>query len=420
MSRDEDLKKYWCLYPFDGFTVDPTGKAQPCPSWTDHKGHILEDMRTSKKTASEIFNTGRLAEIRKQMANGQRVASCSSCWHNEEEGLKSRRIRKIQGKLKVNSLPDNFAQSYKPKLKHIELNFSNSCNLACVMCNRTHSSGWYQQEKSMPLELKDKLKMMYNLIHTPLDTFKSFVLSQDFVDSIIDNIKEYESVMIKGGEPLFDKRCVNFLDRISKINPYVKVIIVTNVTMLTPKMLEILKRFNDIQINLSIDGIGETYEWVRGYSWEKINMNFISLMDQASKHMEVDINVTLSIFNIHVVPDMLDYFSKFKTIPGKYLMSFHLVYEPWMTLNLGGEQVLKDFLTNTEPKMKTYVNADTMTTTQSDIDNIITYMKTGGFKTNLAPEKHKQLAREYINWMNKVRGKNIQDISPYVKRLLIN
>ena len=73
---------------------------------------------------------------------------------------------------------------------------------------------------------------------------EQMIWSQDFVDSIIDNIKEYESVMIKGGEPLFDKRCVNFLDRISKINPYVKVIIVTNVTMLTPKMLEILKRFN--------------------------------------------------------------------------------------------------------------------------------------------------------------------------------
>ena len=201
------VKDTWCYYPFDGISVDPTGKVMPCPCWSTHPGHTVMEMSQAKDmTANEVFNSKRMNEIRSTMLQGKKVDSCHHCYMNEKAGLKSKRQRKIVEELDTKKLTDEIALNHKPKLKMIELNFSNTCNLACAMCNRTHSSGWMQQEKTMPEFIKNEVRRGYKWLGTPWDNFKPYVLSDKFVQSIIDNIHDYKFIMIKGGEPLYDKR----------------------------------------------------------------------------------------------------------------------------------------------------------------------------------------------------------------------
>ena len=134
----------------------------------------------------------------------------------------------------------------------IDLNFSNTCNLACSMCNRTHSSGWMQQEKTMPEFIKNELKRGYKWLGTPWDNFKPYVLSDKFVQSIIDNIHDYKFIMIKGGEPLYDKRCIAFLHKVAELNPAVRIVIVSNITTVTPRILETLSKLENLELNFSI------------------------------------------------------------------------------------------------------------------------------------------------------------------------
>ncbi len=83
-TKKQTKENFWCFYPFDGLTVDPTGKAQPCPCWNTHPGHTIADMKTSTKTASELFNGEHLASIREKMNNGERNESCEVCYKKEE------------------------------------------------------------------------------------------------------------------------------------------------------------------------------------------------------------------------------------------------------------------------------------------------------------------------------------------------
>ena len=89
-------KDFWCFYPFDGLTVDPTGKAQPCPCWSTHPGHTIADMKTSTQTAPQLFESEHLSLIREKMNNGERNESCEICYKKEERGMRSQRQRKIE------------------------------------------------------------------------------------------------------------------------------------------------------------------------------------------------------------------------------------------------------------------------------------------------------------------------------------
>jgi len=417
--KKKTIKDFWCYYPFDGMTIDPTGKVQPCPIWSSHQGHtIMEMSKAGDMTAPEVFNSKRLNEIRKIMSQGKPVDSCHSCYNNEKAGYKSKRQRKIVEELETNSLTDDIARNYKPRLKHIELNFSNTCNLACAMCNRTHSSGWMQQDKLMPEHLESKVSKLYKEIGTPRENFKPYALSDKFVQSIVDNILGYNSIMIKGGEPLYDKRCIAFLHKVAELHPTVKIVIVSNITTLTPRMIDTLSKLKNLELNFSIDGIGSIYNWIRGFDWNEIDKNFKTLI-KLENIKSIDVNVTVSLWNIHLLADMVKHFSQFRPASKKYFMSFHIVYEPWMHCSLSDDK-LKNYFTNTiKPLMEqwTFDKEKHMGFEQTDLDHVETHLYSNDLKYGTRIENI-TLAKEWINWLNSVRNMKLENEAPHIKRLL--
>ena len=412
------VKDTWCYYPFDGISVDPTGKVMPCPCWSTHPGHTVMKMSQAKDmTANEVFNSKRMNEIRSTMLQGKKVDSCHHCYMNEKAGLKSKRQRKIVEELDTKKLTDEIALNHKPKLKMIELNFSNTCNLACSMCNRTHSSGWMQQEKTMPEFIKNELKRGYKWLGTPWDNFKPYVLSDKFVQSIIDNIHDYKFIMIKGGEPLYDKRCIAFLHKVAELNPAVRIVIVSNITTITPRMLETLSKLENLELNFSIDGVGKVYEWIRGFSWNKLHENFMKLIT-LSNVRSVDVNVSVSLWNVHILDQMVKHFSQFKPLSKKYFMSFHIVHEDWMNCSLA-DDTLKDYFKNTiKPELEqwTFENKKHMCIEKTDLKHIETMLYSKNTKYGSRPEMSK-LACKWITWLNGIRKINLEEEVPHVKRL---
>lgn len=418
--KNKTVKDCWCFYPFDGMTIDPTGKVQPCPIWSNHPGHTIMEMSTAKDmTAPEVFNSKRLNEIRKTMLMGKEVDSCHSCYRNEEKGFKSRRQRKIIAELGTTELTNAIAIEHKPRLKHIELNFSNTCNLACAMCNRTHSSGWMQQDKLMPPELDNKISSIYKEMGTPRANFKPYALSDKFVKSIVDNILEYDSIMIKGGEPLYDKRCIAFLHKVADLHPTVKIVIVSNITTLTPRMIDTLSKLKNLELNFSIDGIGSIYNWIRGFGWDQIDKNFKTLIKLGN--VSIDVNVTVSLWNIHILADMVKHFSQFKPASKKYFMSFHIVYEPWMHCSLSDDELKNHFLNDIKPEMEqwTFDKQKHMGFHQTDLDHLERHILSRDLRYGTRQE-NTMLAKEWITWLNSVRNMKLEDEAPHIRRLLSN
>ncbi len=329
----------------------------------------------------------------------------------EEKGLQSKRLHKIareESNTKI-KFDDDFCRRYKKKLKTIELNFSNTCNLACAMCNRTHSSGWVQQEKTMPKELMSRVEHWRREWGDPFHDFKPFIISDTFVNSVIKNIHDFKSIMIKGGEPLYDKRCIKFLDTISKLNPDLRLIIVTNASVLTEHMEQILGRFNNLELNISIDGINETYEWIRGYDWNKIADNYNRLSKLKTKQFGP--NVSVSMYNLHQLADMVNYFNQFKPNTQEYTIAFGIVHEPWMNCNLLEHDDKDKFLNNILPTLEKYTDGKNIAVNSSELANLKKCVN-AKFKGNL--NNIENLSTEYIQWLDGLRKKSLQNISPFI------
>ena len=78
-------------------------------------------------------------------------------------------------------------------------------------------------------------------------------------------------IKILGGEPSVDVKCREFLDKLSKINSDVEFDVTTNATNVSKKWFDLLKKFDNIYLQLSVDGAGITQDYIRTLSkWEEI------------------------------------------------------------------------------------------------------------------------------------------------------
>ena len=265
-------KKHFCYIPFEGLTIDPRGKAQLCPVWS--KDHHLHDFTESSTKINDIFYSDAMKTIRSKMIKDEYVPECEACYKKERKNIQTHRLRyAIQRDLdKAEDLKTN-----EPKIKSLDISFSNQCNLGCVMCNSIHSSHWAEQEKTMPKDVFIKTKRIYDNYK-----FKPFVIQQEFLDSLTPLLSKLRHITIKGGEPLYDKNCLNFLNTVSNVNPDLNIRLVSNITILSKRTLNILNKLNNVYLTASIDGSHETYNWIRGFDFKTVDKNFHILSNHPS------------------------------------------------------------------------------------------------------------------------------------------
>ena len=425
-------KKHFCYLPFEGFTVDPRGKAIPCPAWTDNPDMMFADLRTGNETINDIFHGKKMSSMRKMMSRDQKVEACSVCYRKESKGLLSQRIKvarrkRVQKQLQTlfEDVDNKFLKvEHKPKIKSLELNFSNQCNLACAMCNHTHSSGWLKQEQTMPTHIR-KLRDAYPgfLAGVP---FEQYILKKNFVDSIIDNIEGLEQIMIKGGEPLYDKNCLYLLEALTKVKPDIKIIIVSNITHVPQRTLDIFAKLQNLNINASIDGVGKTYEWVRGFDFAKINENY-RMLSKLPNIKRLDVNMCTSIYNIHNVMDTINHFLKYfklnykksdGTLDKKYSFAFGFAGEPWsdqgILLDEDKQDILKTFKRDITKLMDQHIFNEQQLQDAMRLQFAPSHKMLG----NKELDKWRKMFYDYVVWMNTVRGFNLRSISKPVDNLM--
>ena len=400
-------KKHFCYIPFDGITIDPRGHAQLCPVWSDETDHSLHDFTQSTTTIENIFYGERIKEIREKMLNDEHINACKYCYSREQHNLESKRIKYAMSRKR---LPEDIT----PKIKYLDISFSNQCNLGCVMCNSIHSSHWHQQEKSMPEKALNALKTHYDY-----NQFKPVVLQKEVLESILDNINDLELLIIKGGEPLYDKNCLTFLDKISNVKPTLKIRMVSNITTITKKTLETFSRLKDIEIFASIDGIGKTYEWIRGTNFNNIDKNFQLLLNHPSISV-LGINFVLSIYNVGNMIDTINHFSKYQNnIFSQNNISIYPAIQPYLCANLLLNQhqntIFKTIIDDIQKSAFIIPSIELQS-----IKNIIFNIDSAFLVINKDDDSYNRYESfiEFTNWMNTVRKFNIQDEHNYIADII--
>jgi len=175
--------------------------------------------------------------------------------------------------------------------------FDNICNLKCVTCSPIHSSQLISEWASLDKFYGNYDKKYFTRLTTQAPGKFEFIKSV-LTTATFDTLR----LEIFGGEPLINPTVFKFVDWLM-LQPYAPntiLSITTNGTVYTDKIQFYIDKFKHITIQLSIDGVGDTFDYLRSNAVYaetlKIAQQYYALFVPANK-FSLGINYTLSWMN---------------------------------------------------------------------------------------------------------------------------
>jgi Fe-coproporphyrin III synthase len=176
-------------------------------------------------------------------------------------------------------LLSNF-RSAKPK--HIDLELTNKCNLACNMC-------WFHGEQGIG------------------DLYRGEELTSEEVFSFINKVAKYQSSIYLGGsEPFVRKDILSILEHIKKCK--LSVSFTTNGTLLDANMDKNIVKLGIDQMFFSIDGDKKLHDQIRGKGvFRKVTSNIREIFKWKNK---INSQKPLIAVNITITPFIIGHLQK--------------------------------------------------------------------------------------------------------------
>lgn len=303
------------MHPFTGLATREDGAIKAC--CRSHPVGFID-----KESLEEIWNNDTMKRIRKQVLNGERPPECEPCFNLEDQGVESLRMRHVSGKIpeaRVNLYPntlDKLNEDYSLpfEIPTMELKLNNLCNLKCRMCHPGDSTSWNDWDQVEEFYKKDNniiavLVDEHNLKNKPhLDKFQD---NPEWWASLEKLLPYFRRVEFAGGEPLMDPQHYRILDMLAPYGHQIEIKYATNLTMLgkgSRTIWEYWPKFKSIAVNVSIDGIEDSYEYVRGNaSWSELinNIKQIQTIPNISRIVGA---CTVQVSNILVLDKICEYF----------------------------------------------------------------------------------------------------------------
>lgn len=285
------MNENFCSLPWVGIDIGAQGGIKPCCKYDRTLAHDLDS----------YFASPDLLELQQQFSQGKRPLGCRRCWQDEDAGMPSK--RQLDQKY---VLPSDVALD---SIKILAMTFGNTCNLSCVTCGSNASSRWTSEERKIDIGTFGKTVYPHN-------QFYKDALFRQKLTSLGRDLVHLE---IAGGEPFYASAEIhkNFL--LSLPNPgNIKIHYITNATVFPElEFWEIWKRFRHVDIQLSIDGIGKKFEYLRyPAKWTLIKENISRY--QEKKHIQISISHTVSWMNILYIEDFFSWCDQ-QDLPAPYL-----------------------------------------------------------------------------------------------------
>ena len=240
----------------------------------------LYESKISHTNIDDYWNSNEIVELRSDFLEGKKPAGCRLCWENEDKGFSS--LRQSVNKGRLQSYKDRLTKTnLEDKPSQVKYTAGTECNLACRMCLPTFSS---------------KVKKVWEIINRKPNTEADELLNND--KYILANRKHIDYIDITGGEPFFHKNVKNLLKEliVSNDNEHITLHVVTNATRIDQNTIELLKKFKDVVLSISMDGIGKIQEYIRpGCSWKVLEKNIKLLQDN---NFSLQVVSTISVLNI--------------------------------------------------------------------------------------------------------------------------
>ena len=299
------------MHPFTGLATREDGAI--CACCRSHPVGFID-----KQSLEEIWNNDTMQRIRRQVLNGERPPECEPCFSLEDQGVESLRLRHITGKIpeaRVNLYPDTPLLEVMPfEIPTMELKLNNLCNLKCRMCHPMDSTAWNDWS-----EVKDFYKKEGNIMYAIVEEHN--LESKPHLDKFQDNpewwasleklLPYFRRVEFAGGEPLMDPQHYRILDMLAPYGDQIEIKYATNLTTLGKSnrtIWEYWPKFKSVAVNVSIDGIRDSYEYIRGNArWSELinNIRQIQTIPNISRIVGA---VAVQVSNVLILDKMIEYF----------------------------------------------------------------------------------------------------------------
>jgi sulfatase maturation enzyme AslB (radical SAM superfamily) len=260
------------MHPFTGLATREDGAIKVCCR-SQPIGWI------QKESLEEVWNGEKMREVRQQVLNNERPDVCKPCFDLEDQGVQSLRQRHIAGVIpeaRVNLYP-NALDSLDPdytmpfELPTMEIKLNNLCNLKCRMCNPLDSTSWKDWDQVTEFYKKENnylVPTIEKMVNIPGQYIGPFDNSDNWWNSFTKLLPHFRRVEFAGGEPLMDPYHYKILDLLAPYGNNIELKYATNGTTLGIKggrtIHDYWPKFKSIAVNVSIDGIHDVYEYIRG------------------------------------------------------------------------------------------------------------------------------------------------------------
>ena len=318
-----ESSKLYCAWAHAGLALHNSGRALLCC----HSRTYLEDDFQQKiywhtHRLDDAWHSPTRREIQQALDAGERHPNCAACWDEEAAGRESRRTC-------TNNIFSIDGDPETPRL--MDLKLGNTCNLACRMCWPEVSSKWYREYFEV-YEKHHRSDADYTIF---LQRWSSIQHSYNrdnhvFWDDIRELIAGVMYFDIFGAEPML-------LDRLFEVLAYAvsnghsssqRIHINTNATIWNQDYIDILCKFQEVIMDLSIDAVGIQAEYIRyGEPWTKVldNLGKYQQLKKHHRNIQVNICITVNPLNVFYLPEIWKFFSD--EFPD-FVKFFNLVHMP--------------------------------------------------------------------------------------------
>lgn len=297
------------------------------------------------------YSSDTMKSFRSRILSDTPLPECNSCYVEESVGHESRRIK--ENFKSVIFTEQAFEKSFEqsPWTNHFvedteilpidwHVDFGNECNLACKMCHPPASSVIANQYKKWGIEVNNN---------------PNWTNDTESWNQFLENIKavpKLNRIHIMGGEPLINKKFKEFVNWLID-NEYsnLSLSFVTNGTAFDEKFIQSLKYFKSVDIEVSLESINSTNNYIRQGS------DVTQILGNIDNIKNTGLNVVL-----RSVPQLLnvnDYYQYIKWAFDKKLsiQSVPLIQPSYLAIQVLPYEIKNSLISKYE-SIKEYINSN--------------------------------------------------------------
>jgi sulfatase maturation enzyme AslB (radical SAM superfamily) len=204
-----------------------------------------------------------MQHFRQRILGDDPLPECTGCYYEESHDHQSRRIKE---NFKVAIFTEQaFAKSFEqsswnkkftadtdklPIDWHID--FGNECNLACKMCWPAASS---------------KIASHFSKWNIPYKKDTNWINDTESWNQLLKNVESVPNlhrIHVMGGEPAINKKFLQFVEWLVEQNlTHLTLSFVTNGTIINQRLIDNLKKFRKVDIEVSVESVEDNNHYIR-------------------------------------------------------------------------------------------------------------------------------------------------------------